>query len=133
MEEIQIGEFIRTPYNNIEKVERIEIEEIDEETKFICILTNLSCYTLNWLINNKAKHSANIVNIIQVGDIIEYESGNDGVRVKREVSNVCTEKDDYKWGDGYVSTFEDEFIRHNQIYSVITKEKYEINKCEVNK
>ena len=116
MEEIKVGEYIRTPWGNIEKVERID--KAENEIYADVLITNNNAFTVEWLLNRNAEHSFNPIDVIKVGDIIEYESGNNGMIVKREVCTICTEKEDYKWGEGYVSTLEDEFVRHNQIYSV---------------
>ncbi len=70
-------------------------------------------------------HSEKPINLIKPGDIIDYESIHDGIKVKREVIYVCTDVEDYKWGEGYVSTFEDDFIRIDEIKSIITREQYD--------
>ena len=65
MEEIQVGEYIRTPYHKIEKV--IKIIKVDDYT---CISTDKNAYDLQWLINNNVKHSKNIIDLIEVGDFV---------------------------------------------------------------
>ena len=87
-----------------EPIDRISPEDIDKEI---------------------LKHSFNIIDLIEVGDIVDYESGNAGIRVKKEVYYVCTEKEDYKWGEGYIYTLEDEFVKKEHIYSIVTKEQFE--------
>lgn len=73
--DIKVGEYIRTPYNKIEKVIKIT-----KENGWTCVTTNKDAYELQWLKNNKVKHSKNIIDLIEVGDIVNkgyiYETGN---------------------------------------------------------
>ena len=66
--EIEVGEYIRTPYFNIEKVERIDKAEkpIYADT----VITNNTAYTMNWLLNNNVKHSFELIDLIEVGDYV---------------------------------------------------------------
>ena len=68
MEEIKVGEYIRTPYNQIEKVIRID----EERTDYVGVETDLSYYNLDWLKARKVKHSFDIKELVQAGDIILY-------------------------------------------------------------
>lgn len=73
--DIKVEEYIRTPYNKIEKVIKIT-----KENGWTCVTTNKDAYELQWLKNNKVKHSKNIIDLIEVGDIVNkgyiYEIGN---------------------------------------------------------
>ena len=66
--DIKVGEYVRTPYNKIEKVIKIT-----KENGWTCVTTNKDAYELQWLKNNKVKHSKNIIDLIEVGDIVEYQ------------------------------------------------------------
>jgi CxxC motif-containing protein len=68
MEEIKVGEYIRTPYNQIEKVIRID----EERTDYVGVETDLSYYNLDWLKARKVKHSFDIKDLVQAGDIVLY-------------------------------------------------------------
>lgn len=69
MEEIKVGEYIRTPYNQIEKVIRID----EERTDYVGVETDLSYYNLDWLKARKVKHSFDIKELVQAGDIVTYK------------------------------------------------------------
>ena len=64
--EIQINEYIRTPYSKIEKVTKIEKDEYSN----ILIFTNVSVYSKDWLETTKTKHSFEIIDLIKVGDYV---------------------------------------------------------------
>ena len=66
--DIQVGEYIRTPYFNIEKVERID--KAEKPIYANTVITNNTFYTMNWLLNNNVKHSKNIIDLIEVGDYV---------------------------------------------------------------
>lgn len=62
---IRVGEYVRTPYHKIEKIEKIE--KVDW---WICVTTDKNDYELEWLKNNKVKHSKNIIDLLEIGDIV---------------------------------------------------------------
>ena len=64
-ESIEVGEYIKTPYHKIEK-----INKITKEDGWTCVTTDKSSYELQWLKNNKVKHSKNIINLIEAGDYV---------------------------------------------------------------
>lgn len=67
--EFEVGYYVRTPYHSIEKIKRIS-----KENGWTCVTTNKDAYELKWLKNNKVKHSKNIIDLIEVGDIIEINN-----------------------------------------------------------
>ena len=79
--DIKVGEYIRTPYNKIEKVIKIT-----KENGWTCVTTNKDAYELQWLKNNKVKHSKNIIDLIEVGDIV---NGRLVLQVDYKKQNVC--------------------------------------------
>jgi hypothetical protein len=74
---------------------------------------------------NIVKHSPNIIDLIEVGDVIIYNSNYLGREIKMEVNYTCKKEDDYKWGLGYVDTVIDEHIMIDEINSIVTKEQFE--------
>lgn len=68
MEELKVGEYIRTPYNQIEKVICID----EERTDYVGVETDLSYYNLDWLKARKVKHSTNIIDLIEVRRLCEW-------------------------------------------------------------
>ena len=67
MEEIKVNDYIRTPYNTIEKIIKVE-----ENKDYIGVETDRSYYIFSWLKTHEVKHSSNIKDLIQAGDIIIY-------------------------------------------------------------
>ena len=67
MEEIKIGEYVRTTYNTIEKIIKVE-----ENKTYIGVETDRSYYSFSWLKAHIVKHSSNIKDLIQAGDIVIY-------------------------------------------------------------
>ena len=65
MEEIKVGEYIRTPYGTIEKVEEIVSDDLYRN-----VITENNGYTLEWLKYLKTKHSPNIIDLIEEGDYV---------------------------------------------------------------
>ncbi len=114
MEEIKVGEFIRTkePYGEIFKVVGIEKEDI--------LLVNTSG-------NNRVttgyvkKHSPNIIDLIEVGD---YVNGHLIIAIDRERLEISIENSDY--GCGY-----EEINANTDIKTVVTKEQFEAIKYTV--
>ena len=113
--EIEVGEYIRTTDGEIHKIKSIEGKFIEFENGY-----GISVREKDYIL----KHSKNIIDLIEVGDVVDYENSNAGIRVKKEVYYVCTEKEDYKWGEGYIYTLEDEFVMKEKIYSIVTKEQF---------
>lgn len=66
MEEIKVGEYIRTPYNKIEKVTKIKKEKDTEYYTDDIVFTDKNAYSMKWLKENNAKHSFNIIELIKV-------------------------------------------------------------------
>lgn len=108
---MEVKEYIRTPYGNIEKIVRII-----KESNWICIETDKSAYDLGWLNRWNAKHSKQIIDLIEPGDFV-----ND-----RKVYQVG-----YNFQDDFVVKFSEsvyeDFIYQNEIKTILTKEQYEAN------
>ena len=61
MEDIKVGEYVKTPYNKIEKVTEIQKEENIEYYTDDIVVTDKNAYSMKWLKNNNVKHSFNII------------------------------------------------------------------------
>lgn len=68
MEEIKVGNFIRTPYHTIEKV--VEIEKSKNKMYDDMVTTDKSCYGLNWLKRNGTKSSSDLISLVEEGDYV---------------------------------------------------------------
>ena len=73
MEEIRVGEYIRTPYDTIEKVVEIEKQEC---RAFTTVITDMSWYQLEWLKAWGTKHSPNLIDLIEVRRLCEWTGSN---------------------------------------------------------
>ena len=122
MGDLKIGEYYRTKKGLIRKINTIHTPETRGVSwrKSNVLLVN-GKHSLKDIEN----HDEHVINLLKPGDIVEYESMSDGMRVKREIMGVCTSADDYKWGEGYLETWEDACIRLHEIYSIVTKEQFE--------
>lgn len=109
---IEVGEYIRTPYHKIEKIKKIK-----QEDAWICVTTDKNAYELEWLKTNKVKHSKNIIDLIEVGDIVNngyiYEIGNS--------------EDGYKW----IHNLNGLLLFEDDIKTILTKEQMEANQYVV--
>lgn len=65
--EIKTGEYIRTPYGTIEKVEEIRTDNL-----YSTVITEHNGYTLEWLKYLKVKHSPSIIDLVQVRRLCEW-------------------------------------------------------------
>ena len=121
---IEVGEYVRTKKGDIRKVIDILIKHIVGKGK------PYSVYYLDdkriGYVRSKyiVKHSVNIIDLIEVGDIIDYFSSNLGRNVKIEVDCINTKEEDYKWGRGFVTTTLDEHIFLEDIKSILTHQQF---------
>ena len=108
---IEVGDFIRTPYFTIEKVERIDKAENNIYDDIV--ITDIDAYGLSWLENNKTNHSKNKIDLIEVGDYV-----NGHLVVDKQGDENRTE----------VGIESDHIIYHyvddEKITSIVTKEQF---------
>lgn len=121
MEDIKVGDYIRTPYSTIEKVERID--EPDDNIYDYMVLTDISAYGLRFLKNNKTKHSPNIIDLIEVGDYVNGVEVIDKYKFGEQQRLVMIQTMEY----GYENEMLEEHIK-----TIVTKEmmksiEYRIN------
>lgn len=133
MEEIKVGEYVRTENGHIDKI--INIERYNEEEKWL-VGENFrksldNGYYGRTTDNDILKHSPNIIDLIEPGDVIEYDSIYRGNVLKMEVIYTCEKADDYKFGEGFVGTDIDEYIRIYSIKTIVTKEQFKNAMYEV--
>lgn len=127
MEEIKVGEYVRTKYGYIAKITEIDNyiwfnQKINKES-------GIAVYELSKVEfeNLVVKHSPNIIDLIEVGDIIEWYSeiyiGYYGIN---EIINRF----------GSIGVYAEEFdalidLKNLTIKSVVTKEQFNQEKYEV--
>ena len=105
MEEIKVEEYVRTHKGKIYKVTNVYV------LKVTCGHTSLR-YT------DIAKHSPNIIDLIEVGDIVE-------------TFDVLHNDIVYIWNDEMVKALRKDIENGIQIKSITTKEQFESMKYEV--
>lgn len=115
MEEIKVGNFIRTPYHTIEKV--VKIEKSKNKIYDDIVTTDKSCYGLNWLKRNGTKSSSDLISLVEEGDYVngvEVVDLDDGIHLKF-ANNVS-------FVDVGISTYTDGHVEG--IKSIVTKEQF---------
>lgn len=75
MEDIEVGEYLRTNKGLITKITDIEIEKYEDGTSEIFIETELNPGYLDYTIKDIVKHSKQLIDLIEVGDIVRIRTG----------------------------------------------------------
>ncbi len=111
--EIEVGDYIRTKKGLIRKVQTIK------SGKRQFTRTTETLINGRFKLEDIAKHSKNIIDLIEVGDILEIKEGNDicylGLEKDTTTVNYNDIKEDIRKGTG-------------QLLSILTKEQYN-QKC----
>ena len=107
MEEIKVGNFIRTPYHTIEKV--VEIEKSKNKMYDDMVTTDKSCYGLNWLKRNGTKSSSDLISLVEEGDY---------------VNGKLIHKVDIRENSAYIYYGNGKTFCDYQIKDIVTKEQY---------
>ena len=116
-EEIEVGEWIRSKDGFIGKVQKINYDNMEKSNYYICEKDNVMAS--NYL-ENIAKHSKQLIDLIEVGDIVN------GYRVENVInegpcpSGKCVDIDSSK--DSSECTLWEEDIK-----TILTKEQYMAN------
>lgn len=132
MKEIKVGEYVRLARN--QGINRIEfIEEDDTSGNKYYFLEN-SIYDewgeeIHVLIGKQintevVKYSPNIIDLIEVGDIVKYDSTSCGCTIAEEVIETCEVEYDADKCKGYICTIKDDCIHLEYIKSIVTKEQF---------
>ena len=116
MEEIEVGEYVRTNDGIIAKLVRIERDDIDTSLKWY-VLSNEHYINKPYIV----KHSKNVIDLIEVGD---YVNG-------KLISNIdkVDNKNFIEWEDGEI--YSTEIENDNFIKSVVTKQQFESIKYKI--
>lgn len=112
MEEIKVGNFIRTPYHTIEKV--VEIEKSKNKMYDDMVTTDKSCYGLNWLKRNGTKSSSDLISLVEEGDYVN------GI----EVMGIYVPRDNWEPIQINVDSQTVKYFLVDQIKSIVTKEMF---------
>jgi len=132
MSEIKVGEYVRTKKGEICKVLGVRQEQRADKR----VYSHLAYY----LDNHKGsltpafivKHSTNIIDLIEEGDLIKYDSNSYGIDIIEVVVETCKVDEDYDKGEGFVCTALDDYIRTKDIKSIVTKEQFKEMEYKVN-
>lgn len=117
MEEIKVGEYIRTKYGYIRKVDRINyLDEI-----IVDDMVENEFEDKNWFVQFKdvVKHSSNIIDLIEVGDYVN------GYKVLDVMENLNTGEINLEMPMDYTNKeLGDCTIYNKNIKSICTKEQF---------
>jgi len=127
---IEVGEWVRTDKGNIGKVIGIYPGH------------HLANYHIEFQTNTKRKrqylsmktiksHSKFLIDLIECGDIVEYDSNNYGADIIEVVVETCSIDEDYEDRAGFICTAYDSEVRINEIKSILTHEEFEMRKYKV--
>lgn len=127
---IQVGEYIRTNDGIIGKIKRIELDETDKSLKWYVF--DKKRYDMNFIdeiyINKPyiKKHSSNVIDLLEVGDILKYRLNN---LSSIDVSEVILVTEGRKLKE-YLSV-KGYSLNQIEILSLITKEQFKNIEYEV--
>lgn len=107
MEEIKVGEYVRTKNGRIFKVKEINEDYLVEDIEY----GGLGCF-----IEYAVKHSFNIIDLIEVGDIVTVEE----VDTKWERTVEVDE-------EGYIKYLKMYVGKEEKLKKILTHEQYEQN------
>lgn len=117
MEEIKVGEYVRTKKYGIKKIEHLAVNPNVTVNKYRYYLgldkDGDRCYGV-LKTTDIIKHSSNIIDLIQEGDIIEYKSDSFDDIFKEEVWKTKE--------NNIVYTIDGTEVNINSIKSIVTKE-----------
>lgn len=115
MEEIKVGEYVRFLNGKIRKIIGIDVDGH--------LLVDIYISGSNWLTFNEeadiVKHSKNIIDLVQAGDIIRYKLKN----LKHENLIEVKEYKKMKTGEKYLGV-EGFNLEQIQILEILTKEQF---------
>ena len=112
MEEIEVGDWIRTKKGNIDKI-ACEFDKNNWRSKNTYGELIVRCLDNIYLLDDIVKHSKNIIDLIKVGD---YVNGEKVTHIHKKYNKVET------IGEGI-----HKFIHKDEIETILTKEMYEAN------
>ena len=119
MEEIEVGDWIRTKKGNIDKI-ACEFDKNNWRSKNTYGELIVRCLDNIYLLDDIVKHSKNIIDLIEVGD---YVNGYKVISIDTNAPNdrkECIELDRN-------NTYEYQWISRNEIETILTKEQYQAN------
>ena len=119
--EIQVGEYVKSTDGFISKVEEMDEDFIDFESPIIIGYDGLCSYFGRDQLHFIAKHSFNIIDLIEEGD---YVNG-------KEVSQVLKDKKGNITDVCYYEEAEEQMYSLGDIKSIVTKEQFEAMEYEV--
>lgn len=116
---IEVGEYVRTKDGIIDRIKTINrygtVTKYDDKEDKISIVTNY--YVNNGLEVNEddiAKHSKNIIDLIEVGDIVHTR-------------DVLNEDIVYIWSEEYLKALKEDLKNGIELVDILTKEQYQAN------
>ena len=120
IDDIKVGDYVRTKNGNIRKIIEITNKEYDDEPDYLVdkgmidiVKKEETTYIENWLFKEQIiKSSSNIIDLIEVGDYVNGEEVNFADVIET-------------WGNEKYCWTETGSISSRSIYSIVTKEQFE--------
>ena len=115
MEEIKVGEYVRTKEGEIHKV--IKIIEDDGDWDYYCCGNNVGYFAMDI-----ANHSKHLIDLIEVKDVIKYR-----------INNISTTLETKGYIEGIVDISDEKILqkiksdKNYHILEILTKESYMAN------
>lgn len=122
--EIRVNDYVRIKHNGIFKIAKIDFQEFEiiDSKKRVHVFEDLEEMG-NYIKNDITKHSENITDLIEVGDILEIEDYGD-------ISYLGWDKDTTTLS--YKDMIEDIKKGKVKLLGIVTKEQFKNIKYEVN-
>ena len=114
-DKIEVGEWIRSKDGFIGKVQKINYDNMEKSNYYICEKDNVMAS--NYL-ENIAKHSKQLIDLIEVGDIVKDKYNKYEVAFVKDDKIYCN---DYNLDDSLIT------LREQDIKAILTKESYMAN------
>lgn len=108
MGNIEIGEYVRTKKGLITKITNIEIEKYEDGTSEIFIETELNSGYLDYTIEDIIKHSKQLIDLVEIGDIVN----------KLEITSFTEKDKEHKEKIAWHNTFYGKVIYMNYISTI---------------
>ena len=111
MEKVDVGEYVRTEDGEIHKV--IKIIKDDGDWDYYCCENNAGYFAMDI-----ANHSKELIDLIEVGDIVEDKDNKYEVAFVKDDKIYCN---DYNFDDSLIT------LREQDIKAILAREQFEAN------
>lgn len=110
IDEIKVGDYIRNKDGYIDKVERIVYDELEKKNYYACEKSIMA----SGFKEDIAKHSPNIIDLIEKGDIVHTE-------------DVLNEDYYYMYDESFIRATKEDIKNGIKLVDILTHEQYKEN------